>query len=586
MNTSIQNRSFLTTLLTGGLLIIFFVCVSAYGSTAYFLTQSDVADTVRTSADRIGMHFLSARSAEKDFLLHDLNDITFYERGRSEHLALHQALMVSVSRDLKALSDVVAGPQRVLVSELLTVVKTDNESFQDLAAAYREKGYKDWGVQGEWRKAIHDVEAHLKAGPYGSLEVLVLQLRRDEKDYLLRHEDLYVDAVHADLARLATRIQTLPSGASVQLLSDLSVYDQRFKEYRALEQKIGMSESAGLQADAKQTTARVESLLNGLSNQALANSEAARRRLRAGGAIAMASGMGLAALFFWVLARSIVRPLRRFATALAASSAELSSVSQDMSSNADETSAQANVVAAAAEQVTRNMHTVGTATEEMTATIREIAKNAHEAAKVASSAVRSAELTNATMSNLGVSSGEIGKVVKVITSIAEQTNLLALNATIEAARAGEAGKGFAVVASEVKELAKETAKATAGISLKIESIQGNTRGAIETISEIRGIIGQISDISTTIATAVEEQAATTNEIARNVSEAVRGSSEVTENIAAVAIAARSTSGGAAGTQRAAQELAHMAVGLQNLVGRARREEYHEVRPLPRLQQAS
>jgi methyl-accepting chemotaxis protein len=300
---------------------------------------------------------------------------------------------------------------------------------------------------------------------------------------------------------------------------------------------------------------------------------------------AMVLGFGLALGSGVLLTAIIVRPLGRFAIALGTSSTALSSVSQEMSTNADETSTQANVVAAAAEQVTRNMHTVGTAAEEMTATIREIAKNAHEAAKVASSAVRSAETTNATMSKLGESSAEIGKVVKVITSIAEQTNLLALNATIEAARAGEAGKGFAVVASEVKELAKETAKATEGISLRIESIQGNTRGAIETIAEIRGIIGQISDISSTIATAVEEQAATTNEIARNVTEAVRGSSEVTENIAAVAIAARGTSGGAAGTQHAAQELARMAAGLQKLVGRAKREEYHEVVPAPRLERA-
>ncbi len=154
--------------------------------------------------------------------------------------------------------------------------------------------------------------------------------------------------------------------------------------------------------------------------------------------------------------------------------------------------------------------------EEMTASIREIAKNANEAARVATQAVKVAETTNSTVGKLGESSAEIGKVIKVITSIAQQTNLLALNATIEAARAGEAGKGFAVVANEVKELAKETAKATEDISQKIEAIQTDTRGAVAAIGQIGTIINQINDIQNTIASAVEEQTATTNEISRNV----------------------------------------------------------------------
>ncbi len=148
------------------------------------------------------------------------------------------------------------------------------------------------------------------------------------------------------------------------------------------------------------------------------------------------------------------------AQSLASSSEELSAVSAQMSSNAEETSSQANVVSAASEQVSKNIQTMATATEEMSASIKEIAKSATEAAKIATAAVRTAESTNATVGKLGESSAEIGQVIKVITSIAQQTNLLALNATIEAARAGEAGKGFAVVANEVKELAKETAKAT------------------------------------------------------------------------------------------------------------------------------
>ena len=263
--------------------------------------------------------------------------------------------------------------------------------------------------------------------------------------------------------------------------------------------------------------------------------------------------------------RQLVINVSHNATALGAASEELSAVSKQMTGNADETATQANVVSAAVEQVNKNIQTVATGTEEMSASIREIAKHAADAARVATSAVKVAETTNTIVGKLGESSADIGKVIKVITSIAQQTNLLALNATIEAARAGEAGKGFAVVANEVKELAKETAKATEDISQKIETIQIDTRSAVNAIGQIGTIINQINDIQNTIASAVEEQTATTNEISRNVADAARGSGEIAHNISGVARAAQGTSAGATDTERASAELARMAAELQRLV---------------------
>src|ERR1700685_3765674 len=254
------------------------------------------------------------------------------------------------------------------------------------------------------------------------------------------------------------------------------------------------------------------------------------------------------------------------AVQVASASEELNTTSQQITANSEETSAQADVVSKAAQAVSQNLQTVATGAEEMGASIKEIAKNATEAAKVATSAVRVAEATTATVSKLGESSNEIGQVIKVITSIAQQTNLLALNATIEAARAGEAGKGFAVVANEVKELAKETARATEDISHKIEAIQTDTKAAVDAIASMSGVINQVNDISGTIATAVEEQNATTNEMSRNVSEAAQGSGEITSNIARVAEAAQSTTHGATDTQKAAQQLVEMSTQLRNLVG--------------------
>ncbi len=257
------------------------------------------------------------------------------------------------------------------------------------------------------------------------------------------------------------------------------------------------------------------------------------------------------------------------AQGLSSASEELAANSQQMVSNAEETATQAGVVSAAAEQVSKNVQTVATGTEEMSASIKEIAKNAQDAAKVAAAAVKAAETTNATVTKLGESSAEIGKVIKVITSIAQQTNLLALNATIEAARAGEAGKGFAVVANEVKELAKETAKATEDISQKIEAIQSDTKSAVTAIAEISTVINKISDYQNTIASAVEEQTATTNEISRNVAEAAKGSTEIAQNITGVAQAAKSTTAGANDAQKASAELARMAAALQELANQSK-----------------
>jgi len=251
---------------------------------------------------------------------------------------------------------------------------------------------------------------------------------------------------------------------------------------------------------------------------------------------------------------------------VASASDGLSATSAQISANSEETSAQAGVVSQSSQQVSQNLQSVSTGASEMTSTIQSIASNAYEAATVAAGAVQTAQSANATVAKLGASSAEIGEVIKVITSIAQQTNLLALNATIEAARAGEAGKGFAVVANEVKELAKQTAKATEDISRKIAAIQTDTQGAVQAIGAISSVIIQINDISGTIATAVEQQSATTNEMMRNVTGAAKGSGEITQNIEAVAEAARGTSTSAQESQIAATELAEMAMQLHSLVG--------------------
>ncbi|WP_040338834.1 methyl-accepting chemotaxis protein [Candidatus Blastococcus massiliensis] len=265
--------------------------------------------------------------------------------------------------------------------------------------------------------------------------------------------------------------------------------------------------------------------------------------------------------------REVMATVVGSADAVAASSEELSASSAQISASAEETSAQSGVVSGAAEEVSRSVQTVAAGAEQMGASIREIASNAAEASEVAARAVDAAAATTATVAKLGESSAEIGNVVKVITSIAEQTNLLALNATIEAARAGEAGKGFAVVANEVKELAQETAKATEDIAKRVLAIQGDTTAAVAAIDEISTIVAQISDRQTTIASAVEEQTATTGEMSRSVQEAASGTGQIAENITGVSAAADTTTQALTQTRTAVDELSRMAADLRSTVGR-------------------
>ncbi len=255
------------------------------------------------------------------------------------------------------------------------------------------------------------------------------------------------------------------------------------------------------------------------------------------------------------------------AQSLATSSAELMAVNEQVRSHAASTFDSVGSVHQASEQVSRNVQGVAEAVELMNRNINRISQNAAEAARVAGLAVRITDSTNANVNKLSDSSAQIGSVIKIISSIAEQTNLLALNATIEAARAGDAGKGFAVVANEVKELARQTAKATEEISQRIKSIQDDSADAVTSIQRILKVIKQIDEISTSIAMAVGEHTATTESISTHLTEAANKSNVIACSMTAVAELSRETIQGASGTQSAINELARMATQLKQLVSR-------------------
>jgi methyl-accepting chemotaxis protein len=249
---------------------------------------------------------------------------------------------------------------------------------------------------------------------------------------------------------------------------------------------------------------------------------------------------------------------------VSSSAVQLEAAAGTLTRTAETTQSLSSQVAGASEEASTNMQSVASATEELSASVDEIGRRVKESSEIAEAAVRQAEQTDGRIGKLSRAAQEIGDVVKLITAIAEQTNLLALNATIEAARAGDAGRGFAVVASEVKSLASQTAKATDEISNHISGMQGATQESVAAIKEIGGTIGKISDIASTIASAVEQQSSATQEIARSVQNVAQGTQEAATNVMHV-------NRGATETGSASEEVLNSARTLSSESSRLREE---------------
>ena len=621
-----------------GLVIIMFIfALGIYYYTNQFMTTrfDSVWNTGKVIADNsrdIESTMLQCRRNEKDFLLRkDKKYLSKLEKNIS-HLKDKANAIVKCSKNAKS---------KIFEENAVKIIGQADQylaSFQTLVSLWEQRGldHKS-GIQGKFRSIVHELADSVADSHEKDAMILLLTLRKHEKDYLLRLDKKYVEKTLATISQLA---------------DNPSISKDKINQYKASFQKLVQIDVVIKEAVAKMREAvhKIEPLVKENAMVATKSAESKMAAAKERGSylgslalviaiIAVAAGLFIA-IFITLNITGAIKKIAGLAKGMAdgdltqtldidqkdeiglladsmnhmaanlkkmfsditdgiqtltSSSTELSAVSNQITSNSDTTTEKSNSVSAAAEEMSTNMNSVAAATEqataniqmivaaseEMTATIQEIAGNMARGSETTSQAVEKAKEVSGKVDDLGKSAADISKVTDTIKDISEQTNLLALNATIEAARAGEAGKGFAVVAGEIKALAQQTAEATSQINNRISGVQDITAESVTAIESIVGVINEINEIVTTVAAAIEEQSATTQEISNNVSQAGLGVQEVNENvnqisavtgevtqdISEVSQAAQETNKGSIQVNENATELSKLAENLNEMVGR-------------------
>lgn len=610
-------------------------------------TSREAAEDARRMSDlnqRISQQLLETRRAEKDFQL---------RRDRS-YAKRHAELAAETTRSLDRLSGAARASGYNAVGEKVSQVRAGFERYDNEFTVVEQAEVKlglneTLGLSGSLRAAVHEIETKLKEVDDPRLTSGMLMMRRHEKDFMLRRDPKYIDALKKTAAEFSRQVEasTIVPAVKADIANKLGKYEDDFiawaagaqdlvvhgatmsREFHTVEplleeidKEITQRYAAAQSAEASTrasikfwmwvalgcsillvgsvsffigrsiSTALIAMVrsMTGLANGDISvavpglgrkdeigemagavavfkTNMAEADRLRAEQAEAEARVRTQRKADMQRLADSFEGAVGEIIETVSSAATELEASSNTLTKTAERGKSLATAVAAASEEASANVQSVSSASEELSSSVSEISRQVQESARVADVAVGQAQRTNVRVGELTKAAARIGDVAELINTIAAQTNLLALNATIEAARAGEAGRGFAVVATEVKALAEQTAKATGEISQHIGAIQTATEDSVGAIKEIGDTIARMSEISSTIAAAVEEQGAATQEISRNIQHAAQGTSEVSANIGDVQRGAGETGAASAQVHSAAQSLSQESNRLKSEVVR-------------------
>ncbi|HEX7900788.1 MAG TPA: methyl-accepting chemotaxis protein [Planctomycetota bacterium] len=460
----------------------------------YFSAERERDGDIRTSANRLSIEILELRRAEKDFQTRDLHNPAFLEAALGsgavsvpgtnlEKWERRSANLMNEIATMHRLAEGSDGFDANVLNDLDEKAGVYISRFRDLARAYHRMGFKDWGLEGEWRKIVHELETPIQASGDAPLTIALLSLRRDEKDYLLRGEAKNVEEVKKSLADLRTRLKATPSHAAFADKTDR--YGAAFDAYLDQRRKIGLSAEEGLQGEMRRAIHDLDKDTLAIRDKAVQLDERAAARFPWILGLGALVGLVAAGAVGAGLGRRVARPISELAATCQSAAAELQ--------------AAANQQATGTKEQATSMQEISTTINELLASSRQIADSARRVAQIAENAGaaarsgddtvrrsqesiegirRQVDLIVTHMLDLGKKSQEIGGVLEIINELAEQTNILAINATIEAAGGGESGKRFGVVADEIRKLADRVGGSTKEIQTLVEQVRGAVNATV------------------------------------------------------------------------------------------------------------